>query len=300
MKSMLPSLAVLGAVAVGACGSDSDSSNGFPQPANTVAINFSIDDTAYPTYSDGQLQWKGSFSYDAATRMLTYGTAWCHADNNGIPCPALYDDGPWTEGGHEPKGAVKGDHKFGVTVFMTVPTAAVTLSYGAINESDGWVWVNPTPGGGNGSLEVPANSTAELTATGMAIPAAGTIDFRLTLDDAALFSGFNFTAGDVVKLKGTVTAWAEVATTTSGHLHQFLLSDVVGPGKALPHSSLLKSGTTVAWTFVVGGVEYKQAGNASPAGVTAEYKPSGGAWTAATIINVDNGYGALNTAVAIP
>lgn len=290
MKVSVLTAAVLGAFAVtlGACGSD----NGFPQPANTVAINFSVDDSAYPTYTDGQMQWKGSFTYDATTRMLTYDATWGGGNGPYVP---LYDDGPWDKGGHEPKGAKAGDHKLGATAFLTVPTSDLTLGYGLIDEKGGWIWV-----GSNGSLAVPANSTAELTATGMAIPAAGTTDFRLTLNDGALFSGFTFTAGDTVTVKGGMSAWAEMPTTLSGHNHVFTLSEHVGPGKDLPHAGLLKSGSTVPWTFVIHGTEYKENGNASPAGVTAEYKTSGGNWTTATIINVDNGFGALNTAITIP
>ena len=297
MKLSLFTAAVLGALGItlGACGSSSSSSdNGFPQPPTTVALNFTVDDSAYPTYTDGQLQWKGAFIYDATTRMIVFDNSWTG------PYIPLYDDGPWDKGGHEPKGATKGDHKFGATAFLTVPTTALTIEYGLIDEKGGWIWVNPSGQGGNGKLVVPANSTTEQTAVGMAIPAAGTTDFRLTLDDTALFSGFTFTAGDTVTVKGGMSAWAEMATTLTGHNHVFTLSDHVGPGKDLPHAGLLKSGAIVPWTFVVHSVEYKDSGNASHAGVTAEYKPAGGAWTAGTIIDVDNGFGALNTAITIP
>jgi hypothetical protein len=74
-----------------------------------VAVNFTVDDTANKVYQAGYLQWKGSFVYNPTTRIITFDDTW--AD----PLIPLYDDGPWKSGGHEPVGAVAGDHKWGVT-----------------------------------------------------------------------------------------------------------------------------------------------------------------------------------------
>ena len=296
MQMNFRSWAVLGAaaalVALAACGSDSNKKpevQGFPQPANTVALNFSIDDSGQ-TYTSGQLRWKGSFSYDATTRMFTPGTSWCE----GTDCIELFDDGPYTAGGHEPPGSVAGDHKWGITAFMTVPQAETTIDYGAINE-DGWIWV-----GDNGQIIVPAGQTAPMTATGMAIPGFGTTDLRITLDTTQLASDATYTAGDTVTIKGSFGAWKEVPMTGSGSTFTFVLGDNVGPGKAFVHSGLLKSGDIVEWVIVLHGSEYKSAsdgGDAAVEGVTAELKPAGGAWTVQTIIR----HGAYNnTAVSVP
>lgn len=293
MKSQLLPLAVLGACAVtlGACGDDGTKKNPFPQPANTVALSFSIDDSGGKTYTDGQLQWKGSFTYDTATRMLTYAADW--AGGNG-PYAVLYDDGPWDDGGHEPLGATKGDHKWGVTAFMTVPTAAVTLGYGAIDEN-GWIWV-----GDNGSLTVPANLNAPLTATGMAIPTPGTIDLRISIDTANIASPNTYTAGDKVELKGSYGGWGltDITASSTTAVKTFTLSENIGVGKQFVHKGLLKTGDIIQFVFVLHGVEYKVSSAASGQGVTAETKAAGGSWTAVT---VQTNYGTdKNTAVTIP
>jgi hypothetical protein len=61
----------------------------FEQPPGTVAINFSVDDTANQTYAkDDGLAWTGSFSYESRTRILTRDSAWTG------PFVPLWDDGP--------------------------------------------------------------------------------------------------------------------------------------------------------------------------------------------------------------
>ena len=97
--------AALAAASLAACGSSSSSSSpppppaGFTKPAGTVAVNFSVDDTANKVFTAGTLEWKGSFVYDTTTRKITYDATW------GGGFPPLYDDGPWSAGGHEPAGA---------------------------------------------------------------------------------------------------------------------------------------------------------------------------------------------------
>jgi uncharacterized protein YuzE len=137
---------------------------GFLSPADHVAVNFTIDDTANRSYlgADG-LAWKGSFSFDPATRILTRDTAW------GGPFPMLHDDGPWSSGGHEPLGSVAGDNIWGVTVW--VPTAATqSFEYGAIrgsvNGSDGpWIWI-----GLNETFTVTSGNTTPIDAPGLVVP----------------------------------------------------------------------------------------------------------------------------------
>lgn len=124
MKRISILLAVAASLTLAACGSSSSDpvDLGFPQPAGTVAINFSVDDSVNGVFAAGELQWKGSMIYDAATRKITEDATW------GGPFAPLYDDGPWnvtnaTTGlpGHEPATAVAGDKKWGVTVFMAPP-----------------------------------------------------------------------------------------------------------------------------------------------------------------------------------
>ncbi|EAT16594.1 PKD domain-containing protein [Desulfuromonas acetoxidans] len=136
----------------------------FAQPANHVAVNFTIDDSASATYDNTSgLAWKGSFSYNADTRILTYNGAWPG------PYVLVYDDGPWTTGGHEPSTATANDHIWGVTVWISNSTG-VTLEYGAISGSvdgsDGvWIWT-----GSNGNITIPAGTTTPINAPGLVLP----------------------------------------------------------------------------------------------------------------------------------
>src|SRR5205807_5054183 len=105
------------------------------------------------------MEWKGSMLYDAATNKVTMDSTW------GGPWAPLYDDGPWTSGGHEPAGANAGDHIFGTVVFVTPPaTGSDTYAYGLVDHSapynDGWIWQGPP--GVNGSFTVPAGATADI------------------------------------------------------------------------------------------------------------------------------------------
>ncbi len=151
--------------------------------SDTVAVNFTIDDSANQIYesSDG-LAWKGSFNYDPATRLLTFDGAW------GGPFPMLYDDGPWTEGGHEPEGATADDHVWGITVWIS-NTSEATLEYGAIsgsvNGSDGaWIWE-----GANGTVTITAGATTAVDATGLVfLLQAYSFDFE---DDNGGFTAAN-------------------------------------------------------------------------------------------------------------
>ena len=258
----------------------------FVPPANHVAVNFTINDTANKTYdaTDG-LAWKGSFNFDATTRVLAFAGNWSG------PFPMLYDDGPWSAGGHEPAGATAGDNIWGVTVWVS-NAAALTFEYGAIRGSvagsDGqWIWT-----GSNGGFTVAAGATEAINAAGLVIAAHGTTDMKLVIDVtnnganlATLFQGLDYTGK--VKVKGSAWGWTEIALNDDGLMgdetsgdkkYTFTLSDKKGK-----HDGLLSSGAKPEFVFVLDGIEYKDAGAAAATGITAFVKPAAGAWTAATI-----------------
>lgn len=296
----------LGAMALAACGSKSDSTTtppptGFPKPAGTVAVSFSVDDTANKVYQAGELLWKGSMVYDSTTRKIgAVDSSW-----NG-PWAPLYDDGPWTSGGHEPAGATAGDHKWGVTVFVTPPaTGTATYEYGLVDHAfgDGWVWV-----GGNGQFLVNAGATSDITATGMTFPPFGTTDLRLVIDTNNLDPGGTWDTSKVA-VKGSAFAWyltqmhddGLLGDVTSGDgKYTFVLSNHVGAGKLLYHTGLTHSGDLPEFVFTIGPTdkEYKIGGACSTQGVTADYKPAGGSWTPLTVQVQTSGN--FNTYVTIP
>ena len=268
---------------------------GFIPPANTVAVNFTIDDTANQTYTtaDG-LAWKGSFGFNSATRLLTFDGAW------GGPYVMLYDDGPWTSGGHEPEGATAGDSLWGVTVWVS-NSATRDFEYGAIsgsvNGSDAsWIWV-----GSNGTFHVTAGSSTPIDAPGLVIPAFGTIDLQLTIDISSnganldpAFAGADYTGQ--VTVKGSAWGWNEVAlvddgtkgdTTAGDGIYTFVLSENLGL-----HDGLLYSGDTPEFIFVLGGVEYTSAGTAVSTGVNALVN-SGSGWSTVPVETLSSGSLAL-------
>jgi hypothetical protein len=244
--------------------------NTYVEVPTKVRVNFTIDDSVNKTYeaADG-LAWKGSFSYDAATNTLTKNGSW------GGPFVNLYDDGPWNEGGHEPAGAVAGDHKWGISAWVS--NAADTFEYGAIRGSvagaDGeWIWT-----GSNGTFAVTEGQLSSITAAGLTIAAFGTIDFRLVIDvsnnGANLATGFQSAFTDV-KVKGSAWGWTEIACKDDGTAgdktaadgkYTFVLSENLGK-----HNGLLKVGDMPEFIYVLGGVEYKNgAGEGAKEGVTA-------------------------------
>jgi hypothetical protein len=278
-----------------ACGEDKKPT--FVQPAGTVAVNFTVDDSANKVFTAGQLKWKGSMIYDPATNLVTYDGTWS-GGTTGQEWAVLYDDGSWKAGGHEPEGSKAGDNKWGVTVFATPPaTGSQTYEYGLIDvvyETDfgnGWIWT-----GANGQFLVNAGATAEINAPGITLPQFGTIDMKLVIDSNNLAAGTWNTSK--VTVKGSATAWSEVTLTNDGSgKFPFLLSNVVGAGKTFIHSGLLKTGDKPEFIFVFNGVEYKTSGTANTTGVTAFTGPSGNPTTAATVlINATNN----NTYILIP
>jgi hypothetical protein len=300
-------------MAVAACSSSSaqdgptsgpDAKPGFPQPAGTVAVNFSVDDTANKVYtstqSDGasDLQWKGGMIYDPATRKITSDPTW------GGPWAPLYDDGPWTSGGHEPMGSTAGDHKWGITIFVTPPaTASQDYPYG-LNDNEyqtkynnGWVWPNS-----GDKFSVAAGATNPINASGLTFPKFGTTDLQLTIDTSMLAPGTWDTSK--VTIKGSAWAWGEQTVTLSNGKGTFTLSAVVGSGKPFDHTGLLNSGDKPEWNWVFNGKEYKDADqNALMTGVTAATKASGASsYSPATVqlydkaVNGNNG----NTYITVP
>jgi hypothetical protein len=187
-----------------------------------VTLTFTIDDTANQTYgaADG-LAWKGSFVDTEATNSLAYDSGWAG------PFPRLYDDGPRSAGGHEPEGATAGDHVFGVAVHVPTPTEALTFQYGAVRAYTGsgqgtWIWT-----GANGTVSLAVGQTGTVAATGLTIPAFGTIDLKITLDMNALDPNFTPGAGSGVTLKSSAWTWEEIALTDDGTKGDVTASDGV-------------------------------------------------------------------------
>lgn len=308
-------LSILAALALGlgiaACGSSDDPAPvGFAQPAGTVAVNFSVDDTANKVFAAGELKWKGSMLYDTTTRKITFDGTW--SGGTGLQWAPLYDDGPWNQNnattgqpGHEPAGSVAGDNRWGVTVFATPPaTGSQTYEYGLIdvlyetNFGNGWIWR-----GSNGTFTVNAGATAAINAPGLTLLPFGTTNMRLMVDTNGLGAG---TWVPPVAVKGSAWAWGEITLLDDGTkgdmtvgdgIYTFELSQYVGAGSARPHTGLLSTGDTPEFIFVFNGVEYKDAGGvAEQTGVSAATMPSGGAWTPATVGIAGNN----NTFITVP
>jgi len=263
----------------------------FPQPAGTTPVSFCVDDRANQTYgSDDGLVWKGSFTYNVVTRALTADPSW----GGGLgPYPPVYDDGPWTSGGHEPVNEVAGDHRWCVTTFFPTPRADQSFEYGA-ESSVGWIW-----SGQNGTFVVGSGQTQEVVAPPLVIPAFGTIDLRLTLDTANLAPGWDFDpALHGIVVKGAFSGWTELEAVDTGlagdvvagdGVYSMVLSEHVGPSTSLPHTGLLHAGVDAEFILVVRGVECKGrvpgliGSVALTDGVAAEIKTPPGDWTATPV-----------------
>ena len=281
---------------------------GFAQPAGTVAVDFSVDDTANQQWKSEELEWKGAMLFDTTTRKITFDSNWAG------PWAKLYDDGPWNRGGHEPANAVAGDHKLGVTVFVAPPaTGSQAYEYGlrdATNpdpQNGGWVWV-----GSNGSFTVNAGATAAITAQGLTFPAHGTVDLKLTIDINNLAAGTYDTSR--VAVKGSAWGWSEVdllddgtkgdATAGDG-IYTYVLSQNLDQTHP-PYPGLLKSGDRPEFIFVFGTApnskEYKTNSIADTQGVTAGTKATGAAdFTNQNLqLTGGTGLGSGNTFIEVP
>lgn len=284
----------------------------FAQPAGTVAVNFAVDDRANQAYAAGELRWKGSFLVDEVTRILTFDSSWSGSAPDAQPLsgwPVLYDDGPWTAGGHEPTGASAGDSIWGITVFVAPPaTGSDTYEYGLLDATVadpwnfGWVWQGP-----NGTFSVAAGATADITAPGMTFARFGDQNLMLVLDTHRLWPGYAWNTGTVT-VKGSAWGWVEVPLTSLGRgKYAFLLSTVVGAGHQLPHFGLLNPGDVPEFVFVLGGEEYKVWYTDDDGMTWYPVVPANGVSAAilspcfpwirpVRVINVDDG----NTAVTVP
>jgi hypothetical protein len=225
-------------------------------------VNFVVDDSENEVYAAGDLKWKGSFLVDERTGRLTFDPFWSGAAYGAAPLsgwPTLYDDGPWTEGGHEPIGAVAGDHVWGVTVFATPPAyGAIRFEYGLIDVTyqarlgNGWIWK-----GANGSFFVAAGASAPIDAAGMAFPEFGQIDLGLAIDTRHLSPIHPWNASTVT-VKSSQWGWGELPMRNLGGGIFFLaLSGFVSEDELLPHTGLLNRGDTPEFVFVLGGQGYQ-------------------------------------------
>lgn len=265
----------------------------YKKPAGAIAVSIIVDDAATKVYSDAQLVWAGSMVYNGATNMITPDPSWAG------PWPQLYDDGPMSAGGHEPEGAVAGDHKFGAVVFVMPPdSGATTYQYGMVDETyattygNGWIWQGP-----NGSFTVYAGATADQQVSGMTLK-LGTTDVQLVLDSNYLDSSATWDLSTVVVIS-SAWGWSVVPLTNDGTGKYVLtLSSVVGPGKRYQHTSLASSGDSPQFVFVLGGKGYWNSGGASMYGVSAGTKAAGAnAFTPATV-HVDSS--SHNTYIVVP
>lgn len=328
MKRIIWLLAALMATSLVACGDDDDDGGnepvpGFPKPAGTVTVNFKVDDSANKVWKAGEIEWKGTVQFDPATRIGTFDGSWLAEDPGWA---ILYDDGPWDVGpnfGHEPSGAVAGDHVWGVTVFIAPPaatdadtcntpagtTGCTKYSYGLRDATNpdrangGWIWV-----GSNGSFNIAAGQTGTVNAPGLTFPANGTKDLKLVLDVNALLPAAGATPPfDTVKVKGSAWGWSlkdgfddgtHLDATAGDGKYTFVLSDVIDSTMP-PYPGLLKTGDQPEFVWELDGVEYKNGPDAPLEGNAAQVK-TGTTWADVTVVQVTGGLGGKNTAVVVP
>jgi hypothetical protein len=272
--------------------------------AGTVTVNFVVDDHINRVYQQGDLQWKGSFKtaadYATSHKILFDG-------NWAGPWPLLYDDGPWTQGGHEPIGATAGDHIWGVAVAVTPPATGIdTYQYGLIIASapysGAWIW----PSGTTGSFTIASTQdiAVPVTAAGTAFAAFETTDVQLSLDTNNLAAADWLQAGvfdtSTVQVKTAHTAWVPQSLTNDGAGHYtFTLSSIAGAGKPF---GLAFSGEQFEFLFVLGGMEYKN--NFGYLGVGFSQGVSAGTATMGTAsfvpANVIRDFGTGNTYIMVP
>jgi len=220
------------------------------RPPGHAAVRFLVDDSANQTYQDGQMKWTGSFRWSEADRTIVPASSWLPTDG---PFPPLYDDGPISQGGHEPEGAVKGDHRFEVEVFVKADEEDLTFEYGVLDELDHWIWVGP-----NGSFTVPRGSEAVITADPLVFAPFGQTDLKVTLDMARLAAQFGGISPDGydIFLKSSANSWTPKQLVDDGNpdrgdeqagdgVFTFVHSKNLGP-----HDGLLHDGQHAQFVFV--------------------------------------------------
>lgn len=233
------------------------------RPEGSAAIRFFVDDSANQTYKDGEIRWTGSFSWDEATNTIKYAVSWLPSDG---PYPPLYDDGPMSEGGHEPEGAKAGDHIFECEVWFIAEEDTI-FYYGALDKYDGWIWIGP-----NGQFTVPAHSTDTIKVQGLVIPPFGEYDLKVTIDLKELnkeFSGITSADYDIY-YKSSANSWHTVQLVDDGQKGDEKAGDdvftYVHSEHLSEHVGLIAEGQHVQFVFMfvvkgedpkLGGAEYK-------------------------------------------
>ncbi|MBN1946111.1 MAG: IPT/TIG domain-containing protein [Bradymonadales bacterium] len=239
------------------------------KPDGYASLTFTVDDSANQTYTDGQMEWNASLTYDADTNIVLFSSSWLPTQG---PFPPLYDDGPYDLGGHEALGATAGDHVFSVEVFF-LAEETTTFEYGLINELDYWIWVGP-----NGQVTVQQGEIGTVVADGMTFTSFGDIDLRVTLNIAELHASYaDFDpANDALYVKGSMISWRPVQLLDNGErgdataddgIFTMTLSEYEGD-----HDGLLNLEQEAQFVFVfysAEGIEYKVGGNAVTDGVAA-------------------------------
>jgi len=234
----------------------------FVPPAGTVAVDFRVDDRANRVYRAGDLVWKGSFLFDPPTRVLTLDPTWSGAVPGAAPLsgwPTLFDDGPWTRGGHEPEGSRARDHVWGVTAFVPVPAFdPAGFQYGLTDATyeaahgNGWSWRK----GPNGAFTVAPGQTGAIEAEGMAFRRFGRADLRLELDTGQLeqpWVGWNTAS---VGVKSSAWGWGVVPMAAEGGgRYAVELGQLLASGD-FDHSGRLAPGDQPEFVFVLTGVDY--------------------------------------------
>ncbi len=271
-----------------------------------VWLTFAIDDSANQTFTDGDMQWTGSFVWDQTSNSVTYATSWLPTDG---PFVALYDDGPQPTG-HEKASGVAGDHIFTNQVKF-VATADTTFEYGALNEFNNWMWVGP-----NGTFTILQGQGGTVDVPGMKLKKFGNVDAKITLDTKALNKAYAAWNTNDYKffVKGTLNQWTPVQLLDDGQkgdaaagdgILTFVLKQNLGK-----HDGGLAPGDEVQFTFLttqgdvdpIDGQEYKAGGNGLPDGVLAWTDTgAGGAWESTPVILSKDSKGkTLNTAFVVP
>lgn len=285
--------------------------------AGFIKVNFTIDDSANRVYDEaGGLAWKGSFAFDATTRVMTK-TGWTG------PFAKVWDDGPVSAGGHEPEGATAGDNRWGIEALVAKPAADEMFQYGAIsgsvNGGDGnWIW--NLEHSTDGTFTVPATSNNAITVVGLTLPAHGTTDLQFRVDTSTLSPDFpTFNPADGLAVKSSHWGWIPVMMVDNGTegdetaddgIFTFTLGQNIGAGSPLPYAGRTKSGDEPQFVFLLGptpnpdgtardGLEYKAGGAAVRQGVATFVRAQGAAtWTEVQVTNKPDGD--RNTFVVVP